>query len=194
MREVKVCIVGEMSVGKTSILSRFTENKFDGIHKSTLGATFISKCVTFDEGETTKYNIWDTAGQERFKTMNRLYYRGAGVIMIVYDITDARTFKSVQFWHKEVLNHREPNTMLVLIGNKSDLDERREITKESGEQSAKHIGAYFFEVSAKTSQNVELLFQEIGKHLPAVEKCPEVPKYGFPQSKTAGIPEFPKCC
>lgn len=195
MREIKLCIVGEMSVGKTSILSRFTENKFDRTHRATLGATFISKCVITHDGETVKYNIWDTAGQERFKTMNRLYYRGATVIMIVYDITDARTFHNVKFWHKEAENHRESaNVVLVLVGNKSDLEEQREVTRESGESSAAHIGAHFFEVSAKTSDNVENLFQEICKHLPAIEESPVTPKYGLPESKLPLNVDLPKCC
>ena len=191
-REIKLCMLGETQVGKTSLVIRFAKNNFNPYSEPTIGASYMSRKITY-QGTEFKYNIWDTAGQERFKGLASLYYRGAAVAIIVYDVTEESSFEKVNFWMKEVERNGPPNIVCAIAANKCDLDEKRVISTERGRQYAESMRAVFVEVSAKTSKNVELLFTEICKHLPNEESQPRRPNYGLPQQQQKNE-ENSKCC
>lgn len=157
--DVKLCMLGEMNVGKTSLVTRLIEDCFDENYTTTLGATFLKKTI-FHNRQVFRYNIWDTAGQERFRALTNKYYRDAHVVMIVYDITDPETYRKVESWFQEV-EIRQPDIIYVLAGNKCDLEDERKVPREAGELYADAKGALFFECSAKTSSNVHLIFEKI---------------------------------
>ncbi|XP_065652605.1 ras-related protein Rab-22A [Hydra vulgaris] len=165
MREIKLCLLGDSGVGKSSLVLRFVTDRFDIQSTATIGASFMSKTITFGEN-SYKYQIWDTAGQEKYKSLAPMYYRGAAAAIVVYDLTVENTFKSVKTWVRELRELGPPGLVIAIAGNKSDLKDQREVSFEAGESYASEIGAVFAEVSALTSQNVAYIFQEITKKLP----------------------------
>lgn len=169
--EIKVCLVGEAQVGKSCLALRFAKNKFVENPKPTIGASFFAKEVGIADGIHLKYNIWDTAGQERYRSLAPLYYREAVVIILVYDVTNERSFQELrEFWVKAVNENSPDNVIRVIAGNKCDLEDRRQIPERNGKEFAESIGVFFFEMSAKTSENVEEMFQVISQHLLMREK------------------------
>lgn len=164
-REAKICLLGDMGVGKSSLVGRFVHDKFDTTLTTTLGASFMSKTVSVD-GNTYRFQIWDTAGQERYRSLLPMYYRNASAAIVVYDITNQATFEVLRDWIRELQKLGPPNIILAIAGNKCDLEENREISTTEGQTFAQEIGAIFSETSALTATNVEWLFVEIGKRLP----------------------------
>lgn len=162
-RDVKLCMLGEMNVGKTSLVTRLVEDHFEHTYTATLGAAFLTKTVVYQD-QAFRYNIWDTAGQERFRALTNKYYRGAEVVVIVYDITDPASYEQVDFWFKEV-QLQQPDIVYVIVANKSDLKNEREVPKKAGQFYADAKGALFFECSAKTANNVHLIFDQICEKL-----------------------------
>lgn len=153
----KYIVVGEMSVGKTCLALQFTEKKFRLFHETTIGVEFAVREITI-EGTRIKLHIWDTGGQERFSSITRSYYRGAAVALLVYDITDRKTFKSLPKWLKEVRSCTSPYVAIMVIGNKNDLLEERQVAKSEGEAFARDNGLEFMEVSAKSADKVDCAF------------------------------------
>ena len=154
---VKFIIVGDSSVGKSNILLRFSRNTFDKGHQATLGIEFANKHLIYNN---TDYliQIWDTAGQENFRSVTRAYYKASAVAMVVYDITKEESFEHIQNWLKDC-KELAPNTViLVLVGNKTDLEESRVIAKERGEILAKENNMLFFETSALNGNGVQEAF------------------------------------
>ncbi|KAL1475881.1 hypothetical protein MTO96_019104 [Rhipicephalus appendiculatus] len=131
--EVKVCLLGDSGVGKSSILQRFVYNTFNSSAESTIGASFMMKNLVLHD-RTFKFNIWDTAGQERYRALAPMYYRGAGAAVIVYDITSMESFNAVQSWVRELQLHGDPNIALGIAGNKCDLEDHREVSLATGEK------------------------------------------------------------
>eukprot|EP01016_Furgasonia_blochmanni_P032831 TRINITY_DN338_c0_g1_i1.p1 TRINITY_DN338_c0_g1~~TRINITY_DN338_c0_g1_i1.p1 ORF type:complete len:218 (+),score=66.71 TRINITY_DN338_c0_g1_i1:201-854(+) len=161
----KLLLVGNSSVGKSSLLLRFSDNVFNESFLPTIGVDF--KIRTFDlNGKTVKLQIWDTAGQERFKTITASYYKGAHGIIIVYDVTDRQTFKDVENWLGEVEKNASENVVKLLVGNKCDL-ENRAVTFEEGKELADSLGIKFIETSAKNSVNVEKAFFTLANEIKA---------------------------
>lgn len=155
----KYIIVGDSGVGKSCLLSQFTNHRFETTHDITIGVEFGSKIVTIDN-KHIKLHIWDTAGQESFKSITRSYYRGSVGVLVVYDVTRRETFDHVQQWYNDVKKEVDnPNLVIILIGNKSDLQYRREVTTIEALQYAKKHGFLFCETSAKTSDNVKHAFE-----------------------------------
>lgn len=150
-------IVGDMAVGKSCILLQFTDNKFRHQHELTIGVEFGAKTVDIDN-KLIKIQIWDTAGQEAFQAITRTYYKGAVGALLVYDITRKETFLHAVKWLEEVRNNSSKNIVVILVGNKKDLESKRQVSYEEGEQFAKENGLMFLEVSAKTALNVEDAF------------------------------------
>ena len=144
---VKFIIVGDSSVGKSNILLRFSRNVFDPGHQATLGIEFANKHLEYNN---TDYlvQVWDTAGQENFRSVTRAYYKASAVAMVVYDISSEESFQHIQSWIKDCKDLAPKTVQLVLIGNKSDLEEERAIQKERGEELARENNMLFFETSA----------------------------------------------
>ena len=156
---VKFIIVGDSSVGKSNILLRFSRNEFDSGHQATLGIEFANKHVIHNNVDYL-VQIWDTAGQENFRSVTRAYYKASAVAMVVYDITKEESFSHIQSWMKDCKELAPSTVLIALIGNKSDLEEQRVITKERGENLARENNMMFFETSALNGNGIENAFKK----------------------------------
>mmetsp|Transcript_7169 Transcript_7169/g.10664 ORF Transcript_7169/g.10664 Transcript_7169/m.10664 type:complete len:216 (+) Transcript_7169:195-842(+) len=156
----KVVLIGDSGVGKSNLLSRFTRNEFNLESKSTIGVEFATKSINVD-GKVVKAQIWDTAGQERYRAITSAYYRGAVGALLVYDISKHVTFENVERWLKELRDHAEPNIVVMLVGNKSDLRHRRTVPTEEAMAFAENNNLAFIETSALDSTGVEEAFRQI---------------------------------
>ncbi|CAO2590400.1 Ras-related protein Rab-2B [Lemmus lemmus] len=141
-------------VGKSCLLLQFTDKRFQPVHDLTIGVEFGARMVNID-GKQIKLQIWDTAGQESFRSITRSYYRGAAGALLVYDITRRETFNHLTSWLEDARQHSSSSMVIMLIGNKSDLESRRDVKREEGEAFAREHGLIFMETSAKTACNVE---------------------------------------
>eukprot|EP00871_Galdieria_phlegrea_P000827 jgi/Galph1/1745/GphlegSOOS_G408.1 len=171
LTKYKLVFLGDQSVGKTSIITRFMYDKFDANYQATIGIDFLSKTM-YLEDRTVRLQLWDTAGQERFRSLIPSYIRDSSVAIIVYDVTNRASFLSVNKWLEEVRNERGDDVILVLVGNKADQTERRQVSTEEGEAKAKENGVMFIETSAKVGFNIKTLFRKIAAALPGVESVP----------------------
>ncbi|XP_066484041.1 ras-related protein Rab-2B [Tiliqua scincoides] len=158
----KYVIIGDTGVGKSCLLLQFTDKRFMAVHDLTIGVEFGSRMITIDN-KKVKLQIWDTAGQESFRSITRSYYRGAAGALLVYDITRRETFNHLTSWLEDARNHSNTHMVIILIGNKSDLENRRDVMKEEGEAFAQEHGLIFLETSAKTATNVEEAFLNTAK-------------------------------
>jgi Ras-related protein Rab-11A len=154
----KVVLVGDASVGKTNLMSKYLKNEFKEDSKATVGVEFGAKQFTID-GHSIKAQIWDTAGQERYKAITSAYYRGAKGAFIVYDITRRDSFESVDKWVNDLTATSDKNITILVIGNKCDLEDQRQVTKEEGQEKATKLEVAFFETSAFSGENVEKAFE-----------------------------------
>ncbi|XP_014241167.1 ras-related protein Rab-8A isoform X3 [Cimex lectularius] len=161
----KLLLIGDSGVGKTCILFRFSEDAFNNTFISTIGIDFKIRTIELD-GKKIKLQIWDTAGQERFRTITTAYYRGAMGIMLVYDITNEKSFDNIKNWIRNIEENATTDVEKMLLGNKCDHDVRV-VSKERGEQLAIEYGIKFMEVSAKESINVESAFFTIAGDIKA---------------------------
>jgi len=150
-------IVGDMGVGKSCLLLQFTENKFRQKHELTIGVEFGGKMIDINN-KKIKIQIWDTAGQEAFQAITRSYYKGAIGALLVYDITRKDTFSHITKWLEVVKSYSDKKICIILIGNKIDLENKRQVSKENGENFAKKNGILFLETSAKTAERVNDAF------------------------------------
>lgn len=166
----KLLLIGDSGVGKSCLLLRFADDAYIESYISTIGVDFKIRTIEKD-GKTIKLQIWDTAGQERFRTITSSYYRGAHGIIIVYDVTDQESFKNVKMWLAEIENFSTDKVNKLLIGNKSDLGDKRAVSYDTAKSFADEIGIPFLETSAKDSTNVEQAFMtmasEIKKRMPS---------------------------
>ena len=173
----KLVLVGDTCVGKTNIMKKYITNSFDIGSKSTVGVEFGSKILKIKDKQI-KAQIWDTAGQERYKSITSAYYRGAKGAFVVYDITNKNSFQSVDKWIKDLKTNGDEKIIIILIGNKNDLENERQIKKEEGELKAKELEIGFMETSALTGNNVieafELLLNEIYEKTPIDENNDDV--------------------
>lgn len=161
----KIVMIGDAGVGKSAIVHRFKYNTFVERHASTIGVDFLLKTITID-GKRIKLQIWDTAGQERFRTITQSYYRSAHAVIITYDITKVETFRNVKRWFKDVQKYAGNQVKKMLIGNKLDLEEDREIRQEEAKTFAEfHSMDEVLETSAKDSTNVEEAFYRLATML-----------------------------
>ncbi|KAA8536598.1 hypothetical protein F0562_029076 [Nyssa sinensis] len=156
----KVVLIGDSGVGKSNLLSRFTRNEFCLESKSTIGVEFATRTLQV-EGRTVKAQIWDTAGQERYRAITSAYYRGALGALLVYDVTKPTTFENVSRWLKELRDHADSNIVIMLIGNKTDLQHLRAVATEDAQSFAEKEGLSFIETSALEATNVENAFKTI---------------------------------
>ncbi|CAN6673985.1 GTP-binding protein Ypt6p [Trichomonascus vanleenenianus] len=173
IQKYKLVFLGEQSVGKTSLLSRFMYDTFDVQYRATIGIDFMSKTMYLSD-RTIRLQLWDTAGQERFRTLIPSYIRDSNVAVVVYDITNRQSFVDAGKWIEDVKAERGTQVIIVLVGNKTDLsNDKREVTEEEGEAKAKEAGAIFIETSAKAGHNVKNLFKKVAMELPGLETGPK---------------------
>ncbi|GAB5567864.1 ras-related protein Rab-8A [Prionailurus iriomotensis] len=150
----KLLLIGDSGVGKTCVLFRFSEDAFNSTFISTIGIDFKIRTIELD-GKRIKLQIWDTAGQERFRTITTAYYRGAMGIMLVYDITNEKSFDNIRNWIRNIEEHASADVEKMILGNKCDVNDKRQVSKERGEKLALDYGIKFMETSAKANINVE---------------------------------------
>lgn len=154
---LKIVLIGDSGVGKTNLLSRFARDQFNPDSKSTIGVEFATKTLEI-EGKTVKAQIWDTAGQERYRAITSAYYRGAIGALLLYDITASLTFNSLQRWLQELRENADSNIVVMLVGNKCDLQELRAVSKDEGTGFAQQENLLFIETSARDATNVQESF------------------------------------
>lgn len=160
----KILTIGESGVGKTCILRRFVENKFLKNHLATIGIDFKTKNIEID-GTPIKLKIWDTAGQERFRNITNQYYKGADGIILVFDVTDQKSFEKIKEWMSQIkANTKADQIGLVLLGNKCDI-EPRTISKNDGEELGKELGIEYYETSAMKGDGIAQAFEFLAKNI-----------------------------
>ena len=161
--EVKICLLGDVNVGKTSIASRFCKNSFTDNYINTIGGAYQQQNIVLNNGAKIKLHIWDTSGQDRFRSMTNLYYRDAQVAILTYDVTNEQSLESLNYWLNELNDKVEiDNMVLCLAGNKSDIESsKRQVSTAKGKAFAEEHNMIFYETSAKTGAGVKELFQAI---------------------------------
>ena len=160
--EFKIILLGSIAVGKTAILTRYITNEFDNDHKCTIKIDFKTKTININNAQA-KLHIWDTCGDEKFRAITRNYYRDAQGILLVYDITNRKSFENIINWHNEIKNNAPEDSVLFLVGNKIDLNKERVITNQEGKKKAEELEMHFTEVSAKDGDNIHILFEKISE-------------------------------
>ena len=158
----KVVLIGESGVGKTCIINRFNEGKFDPNIKISISAQFCRKKIDLPNGESITMDIWDTVGQETFRSITQIFYTHAKVAIIVYDVTDKKSFDEAKnYWYKKIKEIEDKDIIIALVANKYDLYDKRQVTNEKGEEFAKSIKAIFASTSAKNNSGIKTLFESI---------------------------------
>ena len=160
----KYIIIGDSNVGKSCILLQFTQNEFDQNKENTVGVEFGNKIISV-EGTRVKLQIWDTAGQEQFKSITRSYYRAVAGALLVYDVTNEESFENVRKWLDEARVNANPELVVILCGNKTDLGEKRKVSSERGKKLASENNILFMECSAKSRINIDELFFKAAKRI-----------------------------
>eukprot|EP00123_Amoebidium_parasiticum_P012308 comp21269_c0_seq1/m.29009 comp21269_c0_seq1/g.29009 ORF comp21269_c0_seq1/g.29009 comp21269_c0_seq1/m.29009 type:complete len:208 (-) comp21269_c0_seq1:545-1168(-) len=168
LRKFKLVFLGEQSVGKTSLITRFMYDTFDSTYQATIGIDFLSKTM-YLEDRTLRLQLWDTAGQERFRSLIPSYIRDSSVAVVVYDITNRTSFLQTTKWIEDVRTERGNDVIIILVGNKTDLGEKRQVTKEEGEGKARELNVMHIETSAKAGHNVKQLFRQVAAALPGLD-------------------------
>ena len=160
---IKLLTLGDTNVGKTSVVLRFSDDKYNDNQLSTIGVDFRTKYMKLGEN-SVKVLIWDTAGQERFKNIAKQYYRGANGVLLIYDVCKRKSLEKIGFWLEELKTYNNIDELCIyLVGNKIDLEGKRVITKEEGQKYAEDNQINYFEVSAKSGEGSHDLFNDIIK-------------------------------
>jgi len=193
----KLLLIGDSGVGKSCLLLRFADDTYTESYISTIGVDFKIRTIELD-GKTIKLQIWDTAGQERFRTITSSYYRGAHGIIVVYDVTDLESFNNVKQWLQEIERYACENVNKLLVGNKSDMVQKKIIDFSTAKEYADNIGIPFLETSAKDSTNVEQAFltmaAEIKNRMGPSPGSTGGGSYTINPSSTPIKPESSGCC
>jgi small GTP-binding protein len=184
---VKVVLLGESAVGKTSIISQYTTKKFNAREQTSVSAQFTSKIIDFPEFEKSiKFDIWDTVGQEKYRSLTKIFYRDAKVIVFVYDITKEFSFNAIkEYWHQEALNTAEETPLFALVANKSDLYVDQKVNNKDGKELAEKMNAIFQTTSAFLDTGINNLFENIGKKI-------IMPDYDYRNSDNSAQKDFSK--
>ncbi|KAJ2161916.1 GTPase Ryh1 [Coemansia sp. RSA 552] len=164
----KLVFLGEQGAGKTSVITRFMYDTFDTTYQATIGIDFLSKTM-YLEDRTVRLQLWDTAGQERFRSLVPSYIRDSSVALVVYDITNREGFAQTSKWIDIVHAERGNDVLIVLVGNKTDLNAGRQVSTEEGERKARDLNVMFMETSAKAGHNVKALFKKVALALPGTD-------------------------
>lgn len=192
--QVKVVLLGESGVGKSSIMLRFIANSFKNDSAPTVGASYMSKVIQFSD-RTVKFNIWDTAGQERYHSLAKMYLHDANAAILLYDITNKKTFDSLRRWYEELKEVAQKNIIIAVCGNKEDLITNEVVNPEDAREYAKSIEGFYKKISAKTSQGVEGTFKEIAsKIFSDISAEPSVKNSITLERKNSKTSKKKKCC
>ena len=194
--QVKVVLLGESGVGKSSIVLRFVADNFKADGEATLGASYMGKILHIGD-KSIKFNIWDTAGQERYHSLAKMYYRDANAAILVYDITKKGSFENLKRWHRELIESGPKDLAIVVAGNKEDLVENESVSPDEASAWARSIGAALKKTSAKTSYGVEQVFKELAsKFMPEVQEAVPVRRETVTVKKSTNKAEVQKkkCC
>lgn len=160
----KIITLGESGAGKTKILIRYKDNKYEDNNISTIGVDCQYKMIKYEK-QNIKLLLYDTGGQEKFKSIVRNYYNNANGVILVYDISSERSFSKLQYWVKEIKSYNNDNSIFILFGNKNDLEEERKISFEDGKEFADQNKMEFLEGSAKTGKNIKKLFDMLVRNI-----------------------------
>ena len=160
----KLILIGNSGVGKSCILQRYIRHSFEESYKCTIGVDFLMKSVIIN-GITVKLQLWDTAGQEKYKSMVSSYYRGANVALIVFDLTSRPSFDALPLWIENFYKNGPEQKNIILIGNKKDLVDERQVTQEEAEMFAETNNMIYFETSAKDGDNIDYVFNYAAEKL-----------------------------
>ena len=179
--KIKVMIIGESLVGKTALITKYTKNTFGGTYLTTIGIDFQNKFVNVND-KKIKVEIWDTAGQERFRNIAKNYFQSSDGFLLVYDTTSHSSYEKLDYWNEQIKLNAPENTKYILVGNKTDPKDKREVTTEEGEKFAKDNGVKFFETSAKDGTNVNEAFE-----LLATEIASDVEKISIKNKRSSQI-------
>ncbi|KAH9446252.1 hypothetical protein Pst134EA_030174 [Puccinia striiformis f. sp. tritici] len=170
LKKFKLVFLGEQSVGKTSLITRFMYDTFDNTYQATIGIDFLSKTMYLDD-RTVRLQLWDTAGQERFRSLIPSYIRDSSVAVVVYDVTNRASFINTSRWVDDVRAERGGDVIIVLVGNKTDLGDKRQVSTEEAERKSRELEVMFIEASAKAGHNVKSLFKKIAQALPGMDSA-----------------------
>uniref|UniRef100_A0A8C6SLY3 RAB41, member RAS oncogene family n=1 Tax=Neogobius melanostomus TaxID=47308 RepID=A0A8C6SLY3_9GOBI len=154
LRKFKLVFLGEQSVGKTSLITRFMYDSFDNTYQATIGIDFLSKTM-YLEDRTIRLQLWDTAGQERFRSLIPSYIRDSAAAVVVYDIANLNSFQQTSKWIDDVRTERGSDVIIMLVGNKTDLADKRQVSVEAAERKARELSVMYIETSAKAGYNVK---------------------------------------
>ncbi len=194
--KLQFLIVGDSTVGKTSLLNRYNSGKFDEKYLATIGIDSFFKDVNLD-GKIIRVKIWDTAGQERYKALTEGYFRNAQGVLIVYDVTNEETFEHLKYWIPSVKKHIDIKQIpAIILGNKID-ETKREVTKEKAINYAKEEGIKYFETSAKDGTNVEESINYLVKKVMKININNEMEENSFKigeNNKKNNETKKDKCC
>ena len=159
---IKLLLIGNAYVGKTLIVQKFIDNTFSKSTVSTIGVDLQSKVIDIN-GKKVKYLIWDTAGEDRMKTMTYSYYRGCHVILVVFDVTERKSFQNVTTWVECIDKFAKSNVLRILVGNKTDLEDKRVVSTEEGKELAAQNGLKYYEISALKITGLHEMFEDVAK-------------------------------
>ncbi|XP_023665583.1 ras-related protein Rab-6A isoform X5 [Paramormyrops kingsleyae] len=177
-------------MGKTSLITRFMYDSFDNTYQATIGIDFLSKTM-YLEDRTIRLQLWDTAGQERFRSLIPSYIRDSAAAVVVYDITNVNSFQQTTKWIDDVRTERGSDVIIMLVGNKTDLADKRQVSIEEGEKKAKELNVMFIETSAKAGYNVKQLFRRVAAALPGMESTQDKNREDMIDIKLEKPPEQP---
>uniref|UniRef100_A0A1E1X4G3 Putative rab subfamily protein of small gtpase n=1 Tax=Amblyomma aureolatum TaxID=187763 RepID=A0A1E1X4G3_9ACAR len=187
--DAKVVLLGALGVGKTSIITRYSQKKFLGTTSPTIGASFTTLRVNVSDTRV-RIQLWDTAGQERFRAMAPLYYRNANAAIVAYDVTSSSSYEAMKQWVMELRRNVEEAIVLVLVGNKCDLTRHRVVDKAAAQKYARDIGGHFFECSALSNEGISDMFRNLALQIVEAEERAAASK-PFYQAEPSCLPTDP---
>ena len=190
LEKYKLVFLGDQGVGKTSIITRFMYDTFDTSYQATIGIDFLSKTM-YLEDRTVRLQLWDTAGQERFRSLIPSYIRDSSVAVVVYDITNRKSFSNTSKWIEDVRAERGDDVVIMLVGNKTDMSERRQVSIEEAEKKAQADQVKCIETSAKEGYNIKALFRKLATQLPGLENSTENINSNLIDIKLTPTPDVP---